>query len=120
MNLRDTEEQELRTQIERILSGRSFYSAEIEKALEEEDCFPDYRRNATGREAEIIRHSLNGDSIGDIAFQMGIEPSTVKTHKNHIFKKCGGRSYVVLLRYALLHGIISLDELGDQKHDGEE
>jgi DNA-binding NarL/FixJ family response regulator len=119
ISLRDTGEQELKTQIETILSGKSFYPAEIEKALDG-DNFPDYRRNATGREAEIIRHSLNGDSIQDIADRMGIEPVTVKTHKNHIFKKCGGRGYVVLLRYALAHGIISLDELGDKKHDSEE
>jgi DNA-binding NarL/FixJ family response regulator len=114
ISLRDTGEEELKAQIETILSGRPFYSAEIEKVLEGENGFPDYRERVTGREAEIIRHSLNGDSIQEIAFRMGIEPVTVKTHKNHIFKKCGGRGYVVLLRYALSHGIISLDELGDK------
>ena len=120
ISLRDTGEEELKAQIETILSGRPFYPAEIEKVLEGENSFPDYRGNVTGREAEIIRHSLNGDSIQEIAAVMGIEPVTVKTHKNHIFKKCGGNGYVVLLRYALSHGIISLDELGDRKHDSEE
>jgi DNA-binding NarL/FixJ family response regulator len=114
ISLRDTGEETLKAQIETILSGRPFYPAEIEKVLEGENSFPDYRGNVTGREAEIIRHSLNGDSIQEIAFRMGIEPVTVKTHKNHIFKKCGGRGYVALLRYALSHGIISLDELGDK------
>ena len=120
ISLRDTGEEELKARIETILSGRPFYPAEIEKVLEGENSFPDYRGNVTGREAEIIRHSLNGDSIQEIAAVMGIEPVTVKTHKNHIFKKCGGNGYVVLLRYALSHGIISLDELGDRKHDSEE
>jgi DNA-binding NarL/FixJ family response regulator len=120
ISLRETGEEALKAQIETILSGRPYYPAEIEKALDDENCFPDYRGNVTGREAEIIRRSLNGDSIRDIASLMGIEPVTVKTHKNHIFKKCGGRSYAVLLRYALSHGIISLDELGDRKHDSEE
>jgi DNA-binding NarL/FixJ family response regulator len=120
MSLRETGEETLKARIETILSGRPYYSAEIEKALDDENCFPDYRGDVTGREAEIIRHSLNGDSIQEIANRMGIEPVTVKTHKNHIFKKCGGRSYVVLLRYALSHGIISLDELGDKKHDSAE
>jgi DNA-binding NarL/FixJ family response regulator len=120
MSLRDTGEETLKARIETILSGRPFCPAEIEKVLDEENSFPDYRENVTGREAEIIRHSLNGDSIRDIADRMGIEPVTVKTHKNHVFKKCGGRSYVVLLRYALSHGIISLDELGDRKHDSAE
>jgi DNA-binding NarL/FixJ family response regulator len=120
MSLRDAGEETLKAQIETILSGRPFYPAGIEEVLEGENGFPDYRGNVTGREAEIIRHSLNGDTIRNIASQMGIEPVTVKTHKNHIFKKCGGRSYVVLLRYALSHGIISLDELGDRKHDREE
>jgi DNA-binding NarL/FixJ family response regulator len=119
ISLRDTGEETLKAQIETILSGRPFYPAEIEKALDEENTFPGYRGNVTGREAEIIRYSLNGGSIQEIAARMGIEPVTAKTHKNHIFKKCGGRSYVVLLRYALSHGIISLDELGDKKDDSE-
>jgi DNA-binding NarL/FixJ family response regulator len=114
ISLRDTGERELRAQIETILSGKPYYSSGIEKALEGEDCFPDYRGAVTGREAEIIRHSLRGGSIQEIAGQMGIEPVTVKTHKSHIYRKCGGRNYVDLLRYALSHGIISLDELGDK------
>jgi DNA-binding NarL/FixJ family response regulator len=120
ISLWDTGEEELKTQVETILSGKPSYPAEIEKVLEADDRFPDYRESVTGREAEIIRHSLNGDSIRDIAGLMGIEPVTVKTHKNHIFKKCGGKGYVVLLRYALSHGIIRLDELGDKKHDSAE
>jgi DNA-binding NarL/FixJ family response regulator len=120
ISLRDTGEQELKAQIETILSGKPYYSSAIEKVLDRENCFPDYRGNVTRREAEIIRHSLRGGSIQDIADLMGVEPTTVKTHKNHIFKKCGGNSYGVLLRYALSHGIISLDELGDKKHDSEE
>jgi DNA-binding NarL/FixJ family response regulator len=119
ISLRDTGEAELRTRIETILSGKPYYSADIERMLEG-DALPDYRGNVTGREAEIIRHSLNGDSIQEIAVRMGIEPTTVKTHKNHIFKKCGGNNYVVLLRYALSRGIISLEELGDKKHGSEE
>jgi DNA-binding NarL/FixJ family response regulator len=120
ISLRDTGEEELKRKIETILSGKPFYPAGAAEALEGETCFSDYRGSVTGREAEIIRHSLNGDSIQDIARLMGIEPVTVKTHKNHIFKKCGGNGYVVLLRYALSHGIISLDELGDGKHGSEE
>jgi DNA-binding NarL/FixJ family response regulator len=114
ISLRDTGEGELKRQIETILSGKPFYPAGVAETLEGEACFSGCRGNVTGREAEIIRHSLNGGSIQDIAHLMGIEPVTVKTHKNHIFKKCGGNGYVVLLRYALSHGIISLEELGDK------
>jgi DNA-binding NarL/FixJ family response regulator len=119
MSLRNTGERELKIQIEAILSGKPFYSVGVAEALEGEN-FPDYRGTVTGREAEIIRHSLNGGSIQEIADLMGIEPATVKTHKNHVYKKCGGNSYGVLLRYAISHGIISLDELGDGKHGSEE
>jgi DNA-binding NarL/FixJ family response regulator len=117
INLRDTGKEALKIQIETILSGKPYYSAEIEKVIEDDHYFPDYRGKVTEREAEIIRHSLNGDSIRDIAALIGIEITTVKTHKTHIYRKCGGKNYVVLLRYALSHGIISLDELGDKKHD---
>jgi DNA-binding NarL/FixJ family response regulator len=119
ISLREAGEEELKTRIETILSGRPYYSAGIERILEA-DALPGCRGNVTEREAEIIRHSLNGGSIRDIASLMGIEPTTVKTHKNHIFKKCGGRGYVPLLRYALSHGILSLEELGDKKHDSED
>jgi DNA-binding NarL/FixJ family response regulator len=118
MSLRDTGERELRARIETNLSGKPFYPAGVAEVLEDEN-FPDYRGTVTGREAEIIRHSLKGGSIQEIAGLMGIEPATVKTHKNHVYKKCGGNSYGVLLRYALSRGIISLDELGDGNHDSE-
>jgi DNA-binding NarL/FixJ family response regulator len=115
ISLRDTGEEELKGQVEIILSGKPFYPAGVAEALEGEAYFSGYRGDVTGREAEIIRHSLDGGSIQDIARLMGIEPATVKTHKNHIFKKCGGTGYVALLRYALSRGIISLEELGDKK-----
>jgi DNA-binding NarL/FixJ family response regulator len=114
INVRDTGEAELKTQIERILSGKAYYTADIEKVLENDSFLPDYWGEITDREAEIIWHILKGNSNREIA---GIELSTVKTHKTHIFKKCGGKGYAVLLPYELAHGIISLDELGDQKHD---
>jgi DNA-binding NarL/FixJ family response regulator len=117
INLRDTGEAELKTQIETILSGKAYYSADIERVLEADGFLPDYRGEVTDREAEIIRHILRGHSNRAIAGMAGIELSTVKTHKSHIHKKCGGKGYAVLLPYALAHGIISLDELGDQKHD---
>jgi DNA-binding NarL/FixJ family response regulator len=119
ISLRDTGERELKERIKTLLSGTPVYAAGIAEVLEKEAEPAAYRRNVTGREAEIIRHTLHGDSIREIALRTGIEPTTVKSHKSHIFKKCGGRGYVVLLRYALSHGIIGLDELGDKKHDGK-
>ncbi|MDR0387237.1 MAG: LuxR C-terminal-related transcriptional regulator [Treponema sp.] len=119
MSLRDTGERELRERIGGILSGRPFYPAGVAEVLEDEN-FPEYRGNVTGREAEIIRHSVKGGSIREIAGLLGIEPATVKTHKNHVYKKCGGNRYGALLRYALSRGIISLDELGEGNHDREE
>jgi DNA-binding NarL/FixJ family response regulator len=115
--LRNGEVRAIKDQVKKIVSGRRCYSAEIEKVLEGGNRFQSYLKHTTEREAEVIRYSLTGGSIQEIADQMGVEPVTVKTHKNHIFKKCGGKGYVVLLRYALSHGIISLDELGGRQHD---
>lgn len=57
----------------------------------------------TGREREVLRLVLAGQSSRDIAAQLQISPNTVSTHRQSVLRKTGARSLVQLL--------VSLDDL---------
>lgn len=59
----------------------------------------------TGREVDVLRLVATGSSNGQIARELFVSVSTVKTHVNHLLAKtgCGGRA--ALVRYAYEHGL---------------
>jgi len=58
------------------------------------------------RQAEIVRHILQGQSDKQIAMDMGISLSTVRTHLRRLFAKyqLGDRLELTLLMLATLRG----------------
>jgi DNA-binding CsgD family transcriptional regulator len=59
----------------------------------------------TVREREVLRHLAGGDNTTNIALQMRISPKTVETHRQHIMHKLGTNSVVLLVHYAIRHGL---------------
>jgi two-component system NarL family response regulator len=62
----------------------------------------------TAREIEIARSVAAGSKNAEIAVQLSISESTVKTHLNNIFQKLGVRDRVELAMYAVKSGLISM------------
>jgi len=62
----------------------------------------------TAREIEIARAVAAGSKNAEIAAQLSISESTVKTHLNNIFQKLGVRDRVELAMYAVKSGLISM------------
>jgi len=62
----------------------------------------------TAREIEIARSVAAGSKNAEIAAQLSITESTVKTHLNNIFQKLGVRDRVELAMYAVKSGLISM------------
>jgi DNA-binding NarL/FixJ family response regulator len=58
------------------------------------------------REFEILRKIVVGKKINEIAAELCISASTVRTYKSRIFKKMKINNEAELVRYALYHHLI--------------
>ncbi|MEA2365529.1 MAG: hypothetical protein QOI32_1041 [Thermoleophilaceae bacterium] len=60
----------------------------------------------TSRETEVLQLASHGLGTADIADQLAVSPTTVKTHFEHIYPKLGTHDRVAAVAAALRHGII--------------
>jgi DNA-binding NarL/FixJ family response regulator len=111
-SLRDTEER-IAGILGRIAAGRRYYPAEVKTVVESNTYFPDMKGKPTMREREIIKLSVTGWNNKRIAEVLDITIPTVKLHKVHIYRKCGGNTPVDILRYGLMQGVIRPEDLED-------
>lgn len=63
------------------------------------------------REKEVIRNVVRGLSNKEIADKMFISTNTVMTHRRNIARKTQVRSSAALTIYAIVNGLINLDEV---------
>lgn len=63
----------------------------------------------TKREMEILKLIAEGYTNQEIADRLVISITTVQTHRAHIMAKLGLRSPAELIKYALRHGLVTLD-----------
>jgi RNA polymerase sigma factor (sigma-70 family) len=66
----------------------------------------------TGREREILQLIAEGRSSKEIGKLLHISARTVDTHRKNIMDKLGVRSIVGLTKFAIRHGLASLDARG--------
>ncbi len=63
----------------------------------------------TPRQREVLQLLAEGKCAKEISVLLGISPKTVSSHRRHIMAKLGIRSLAGLVRYAIQHGIASLE-----------
>jgi DNA-binding CsgD family transcriptional regulator len=66
--------------------------------------------NLSTREIEVIREIINGNSNKEIAEKLFISTHTVITHRKNITHKLGIKSISGLTIYAILHGLVEIDQ----------
>ena len=69
----------------------------------------------SSREREVLQFIGEGHSSGEIAKALFISVRTVDTHRQHIMEKLEIRTVAGLTKFAVRHGLCSLDERGQGK-----
>src|SRR5690606_23739240 len=63
------------------------------------------------REMEIVRLTLKEYSGSEIAVKLNISPKTVEKHKRNLMERVESKNFIGVITYALLHDLLSLNEL---------
>lgn len=109
--LKKTGREELEKAIERIMSGKKYYSEAVIDELaandsnDLNDAQPETIQHLTDREIEILRLIAMEFSSNEIADKLFISVSTVETHRRNLFQKLNVKSAIGLVKYALKHGL---------------
>ncbi len=65
----------------------------------------------TPRERDVLRGIVMGQRNKEIACELNVTPTTVISHRKHLTEKLRTKSVASLTLYAVLHGIVSTDEI---------
>jgi len=116
--LKNSSRDEFLTAIKNVLAGERYYSQSLsEKMVKElvrrqktESDRTDQHVYLTRREKEIIRLIAEEFSNQEISDRLHISLRTVETHRRNIMHKLKMKSVVSLIRYAITHHLVTLQE----------
>jgi DNA-binding NarL/FixJ family response regulator len=109
--LKDTESEKLCDAIRAAAAGEVRLSPEVAARLMREISAPESPETLTDRETEVLRVLARGLSNSEIAEELFVTESTVKTHVSSILAKLNLSSRTQAALYALKIGLISLDDI---------
>ena len=105
---------EIRDALERVMSGQAAIDPAVQHHLLDVIASPaatpvgrapHYPDGLTHREAEVLALIAQGLSNTEIAGQLVVSETTVKSHINHLFAKTGVRDRAQAVTYAYHHGL---------------
>lgn len=102
--LKNAPSREIIAAIEAIISGGTFYSAEIAQRLATD---PHTDNELTPRESQVLYKMVQGLNNKEMARELDISVRTVETHRLSIRRKLNIDKPAALAKYAIDHGIIS-------------
>lgn len=104
--LKNSPSREIIAAIEAIASGGTFYSADIAQKLIADK---DTDKELTPRESEVLYKMVQGMNNKEMARDLDISVRTVETHRLSIRRKLNIDKPAALAKYALDHGLVSLN-----------
>jgi DNA-binding NarL/FixJ family response regulator len=113
--LKETGPGELVHAVHEVVQGNRFLSAKLTERLRAgteriEQTPLDAYETLTAREREILQMTVEGRTSAEIGEKLMISPRTVEVHRSNISIKLGIKNQADLIRFALKHGILPMDE----------
>ena len=114
--LKGSSSTELVQAIHEVTQGRRYLSPPLsERAIETyiqkaQDSSLDLYETLTTREREVLQLAAQSCNNADIASRLSISPRTVESYRTNVMRKLGLRTQTDLIRYALRHGILQVDD----------
>jgi two-component system, NarL family, response regulator NreC len=112
--LKDSADTDLIRGVAAAAAGKSFFSPVVAKVMLDDYLrhlqqkgIVDRYQSLSEREREIFQLIAEGHSNKEIAELLSVSPSTVETHRTHIFQKLDVHSTAELVLYAVRRGVIS-------------
>jgi len=114
--LKDSCPEELIQAIRQVLSGNRYLSPQLNERMIQ--TFIQYTdtgsldplSSLTDREREVLKMTVEGLTSADIGEKLSLSSRTVETHRQNMMNKLDIKTQVELIRFALRHGIISMDD----------
>ena len=112
--LKDTAFAELADAIDTVAKGETYLPRKVATLLVREflQCIPEdmtvVYQNLTTREREILQLIADGNSIKEIAYELGVSHKTVENQRQAIMQKLNLFSIAELTKYAVRHGLSPL------------
>jgi two-component system, NarL family, response regulator LiaR len=111
--LKNTEADELRRALKAAAAGQVQLAPEAAARLMREVRDPESPEALTGRETEVLKLLARGKADKQIARELFIGESTVKSHVHSILAKLNVRSRTQAALYAVRVGLVPAEELGE-------
>jgi len=98
--------------IRAVLSGKTFLCPEVSSIVVEQMQRPNGTWLADGvlsaREIDVLKQIANGSSTKEIAFNLGLSPKTIETHRTNLMTKLNVKSIAELTKFAIREGLTKL------------
>lgn len=107
--LKDAAAIELNEALAALRRGDRYLSPRVSETLEHPQR-DEESPTLSPRQSEVLRLIALGRATKEIAYQLGLSPKTVETHRAQIMERLGIRDVAGLVRYALRRGLINDDE----------
>jgi DNA-binding NarL/FixJ family response regulator len=111
--LKDTQGEELCRSIKAAAAGQVQLSPEVAERLMREIRAPESPEKLTEREVDVLRLLARGNANKQIARELSVSETTVKSHVSNILAKLGMSSRTQAALHAVRIGLVSERELGD-------
>jgi DNA-binding NarL/FixJ family response regulator len=104
---------ELLDAVRTVHAGKRYFSPKVADILvsgyvrEERGVSP--VQALSGREREILQLIAEGRTSAEVAQSLSLSPKTVDTYRSRLMQKIGVADVVGLVKFAILHGITTLD-----------
>ena len=114
--LKESEPDELLAAIRAVHTGEAFLSPSVTKAVLEDYLTqrPDQAQSRydrlTLREKEVFRLAVEGKTTREMSDILHLSVKTLEKHRANMMRKLGLQNLSELIKYAIRHGLIEMDE----------